>query len=279
MKLTFLGTAAAEGMPAVWCNCETCLRAKAAGGNDIRTRSQIIIDRDVLIDLPPDTYMHALKNKLDLSAVRDVFITHAHMDHCYPQELVLHGEPYAHNMVSPTLNIYGNETVIGITDAANSRELSQKVAATLKTHVLKPFDTAQICGGTVTALPAVHTKNEDCFIYAVRRDGKTALIFNDSGRLSDETHDKIAALGFKFDLISFDCTYGYYEKGIGARHMGMLDNAKEAQQFAKRGVTHGGTKFILTHFSHNGTLLHREMSRKAAELGFDVAYDGLTVEI
>ena len=60
MKITFLGTAAAEAMPATFCNCKYCIEARRLGGKNIRTRSQSIIDGKLLIDLPADTYYHFL---------------------------------------------------------------------------------------------------------------------------------------------------------------------------------------------------------------------------
>lgn len=39
MKLQYLGTAAAEGFPGMFCNCTACERARKAGGKNIRTRS------------------------------------------------------------------------------------------------------------------------------------------------------------------------------------------------------------------------------------------------
>ena len=56
MKLTFLGTAAAEGFPAIFCNCEYCKEARKLGGKNIRSRSQTLINDDLLIDLPADSY-------------------------------------------------------------------------------------------------------------------------------------------------------------------------------------------------------------------------------
>ena len=55
MILTFLGTAAAEGFPAVFCNCDFCKEARRLKGKNIRTRSQTIINDDLLLDLPADT--------------------------------------------------------------------------------------------------------------------------------------------------------------------------------------------------------------------------------
>ena len=51
MKVTFLGTAAAEGFPAVFCNCRFCKEARVLGGKNLRTRSQSIVNDDLLIDL------------------------------------------------------------------------------------------------------------------------------------------------------------------------------------------------------------------------------------
>ena len=69
MQLKFLGTAAAEGWPAIFCQCEACKTARQRGGRNIRTRSQSIVDRKLLIDMPADTYMHVLQNNLDFSKV------------------------------------------------------------------------------------------------------------------------------------------------------------------------------------------------------------------
>ena len=55
MQFQYLGTAAAEGWPAVFCRCKYCLEAQRLGGKNIRTRSQAIVNDDLLLDLPPDT--------------------------------------------------------------------------------------------------------------------------------------------------------------------------------------------------------------------------------
>ena len=67
----------------------------ASCGKNIRTRAQALINEDLLIDLPPDTYMHKLQHNLDLTSVRYLLITHCHMDHFYPQELTVRGSGYS----------------------------------------------------------------------------------------------------------------------------------------------------------------------------------------
>lgn len=278
MLLTFLGTAAAEGLPAVWCNCPTCKRAKAVGGKEIRTRSQILVDDCLLVDFPMDTYCHALKSKLDLSKIDTVLITHAHMDHCYPQEFVLHGDPFAHGMTKSVVTVHGNATVAKIFSAHTAAEMRDDIAQTVPFETAKPFDSfVTESGYEITAFPAVHTPDEDCLIYAVGSGGKTALMFNDSGPLPDTTYDRMKQMNILFDLISFDCTYGH---GHGSeRHMGSFDAVSEREKMLKRGLVHSGTKYVLTHFSHNCKLSYDELVEKEREQDFIIAYDGMKIEI
>ena len=81
MKLKFLGTCAAEGIPALFCDCDTCRHAREHGGKDVRTRSQALIDDRILLDFGPDTLLHCLREKLDISHLEHCLITHVHEDH------------------------------------------------------------------------------------------------------------------------------------------------------------------------------------------------------
>ena len=51
LKIKVLGTAAATSMPLGFCNCDVCKKARQNGGKDIRKRSSIIINDEMLIDL------------------------------------------------------------------------------------------------------------------------------------------------------------------------------------------------------------------------------------
>ena len=78
MIFKFLGTAAAEGIPAVFCECEACTIARKRGGKHIRTRSQAMINDDFLIDLNADTYTHFLNNNIVGSKIKNCIVTHNH---------------------------------------------------------------------------------------------------------------------------------------------------------------------------------------------------------
>ena len=281
MRIQFLGTAAAEGMPAVFCNCEACSRAKTSGGKNIRTRSQILVNGNVLLDFPPDTYFHAITHCLDLSAIKDLFITHAHPDHCSPMELIVRGSPYAHKMTEPVLNIHASKTVLDRIDSIIGAEFKIQARETVRMRAITPYESVRLAAPnghdlTVTSLPAEHTVGEHCFIYLLEEKGATFLQFNDSGILPDEVYAFLKKRKVKIDAVAFDCTYGYFKKGKG-RHMGFLDAQEERARMERFGILQKKCACILTHFSHNSGYMHDEMQAKVKDSGFLVAYDGMEI--
>ena len=50
-------------------------------------------------------------------------------------------------------------------------------------------------------------------------------------------------------------------------------------RLAANGSIDASTRMVLTHFSHNGHMLHDELEAAARPEGFDVAYDGVIYEI
>ena len=105
MKITVLGSGG-FGYPLVFCNCEYCIQARKTGGKNIRTRSQSLINDDLLIDLPADTYSHFLTNGIEGHKINYLLVTHSHADHFYPDELEMRQGCYAHNMKHQVLEMY-----------------------------------------------------------------------------------------------------------------------------------------------------------------------------
>lgn len=278
MRLMFLGTAAAEGVPAVFCNCPTCLNAKAKGGKDIRTRSQILIDDDTLFDFPMDTYMHMLRYKLDLSAVKRVFITHSHMDHCYPQEFCMRGGPFAKDMTAKKVEVYGNSKVCEMFKSDTAREIRPAVREGIDLMVLRPYDEVTSGDMRIIALPASHTVGEECLVYYIERGGNGVLLMNDTGVLDEQVYIRLAKMSVNVKLVALDCTYGALRHGAG-RHMGLFDIVDQKSVMAQAGVISDDAVIIATHLSHNTDLDYDGISALASEYGIIVAYDGMTVDI
>lgn len=273
MEITYLGTAAAEGWPAVFCACEACKRARKEGGKNIRTRSQSIIDGRLVVDLPPDTYWHAIAHGINLAQVSDILITHSHQDHFYPPELILRAEPYAHDP-APILHIYGNGTVRDRYENARRQDDSRDMDDKVVFHEIKPFLPFSTSDGyRVTPIRAAHDPNEECLLFLIEKGGKTLFYSNDTSYYPEDTWEFLQ--GKRIDLVSLDCTLQM--RHGGKNHMGFPENLKVRERLEEQGCADGTTKYVLTHFSHNGGMLHQEMRQQVEDKGFNVAYDGMSV--
>ena len=95
MKIKYLGTAAYEGIPSLFCRCETCEKSRREGGRNLRSRSQALVDDELLLDFPADTVWHFHRFGMDWERIRDCLITHSHCDHLYTEDIEMAREGYA----------------------------------------------------------------------------------------------------------------------------------------------------------------------------------------
>lgn len=275
MRITYYGTAAGEGWPGVFCRCALCREARRLGGRNIRTRSQALVNDDLLLDLPPDNLLHALYFGLDLSRVRYLLFTHSHSDHCYPQDLEHLREPYSHTYPG-RMQVYGNEAVGREIERACGSLGGEKERFDF--HVVdvgRPFP-----AGAYTVLPlrADHMRDERerCHIYRIARGDKSVLYAHDTGALPRETLDCLARQEGKLSLVSMDCTSQSHYDGHG--HMGLENAAELKEKLLELGAADERTIWIVSHFSHNGGWLHGKMEAEARRYGIIAAYDGMSIE-
>ena len=83
--------------------------------------------------------------------------------------------------------------------------------------------------------------------------------------------------GKHLDFVMLDCTNG--PEAEGTNHMGFPDDVEMRDRLRAIGCVDEKTQLVITHFSHNGKLLHEELEALAAPEGFRVAYDGAIFEI
>ncbi|MBS4220152.1 carbon-phosphorus lyase [Bacillus sp. FJAT-49711] len=269
MKVQLLGTAAAEGYPAIFCKCDACMRARKLGGKDIRSRTSAIIDDELKIDFPPDTFHHVLTNNLDLGSIQHLLFTHSHHDHFDPYDLTMRSPVFAHEIDYP-LNIYGNDVVI-----YKCKEVIQFSKEAFRFSRIAPFITFAIGNFQVTPLLADHDKDETCFIFYIEKGNKSMLYGHDTGWFPAQTwawlEDK------KLDFVLLDCTHGLIP---GRRNHLDIDAVKEIKDiFSAKGIIDDTSKVIATHFSHNTKLSHAELISLLRPFGIDVGYDGMIVNV
>lgn len=276
MKIVYLGTGAAEGIPALFCNCEYCTEVKRTGGRMIRSRSQVLLDGELSIDFPPDAFLHAARGA-DLSGVKYLLVTHSHMDHFYAHDFILHGYKYAHAMTEPQLSIYCNEETAQVYDESVRREMREDVGRSVTVHTVRPFERFSFGGWAVCSLKAQHS-SRDPLLFLLEKEGKRVLHLTDTGRLPEETYDYLASAGGRVDLVTLDCTF-LDRPSESTRHMGLEENKLTMERLRSMGLADGDTRFVITHFSHNSRPADALLARAEREYGVIAAYDGMTLEI
>jgi phosphoribosyl 1,2-cyclic phosphate phosphodiesterase len=311
MKLTFLGTAAAEGYPALWCRCERCAVARQRGGRNLRYRSSLLLNDDLLIDLGPDVLSAAIRHGLDLSPVQACLITHPHSDHLEGTMLYWRRKGFVGTPL-PLLRILASDASITRLFRHEGRPIDP---ASVRVHpeAIAPFQHLEIVTGgileadprfveaaaisapvrryQVWTLAASHAEpSMEPMFFAIRqvegpetagKDVAPALLYGtDTGPFSPETWealDRLAAEGVRFAVTAIDATMGLGREG--GSHMNLAQMGWHQEELGRRGLLSPNAHLFAHHFSHNGTPPYEELEALLAEQGLHATYDGLVVQI
>jgi phosphoribosyl 1,2-cyclic phosphate phosphodiesterase len=292
MKIQFLGTAAAEGVPALFCNCPTCVYSRKHGGRNVRTRSQALIDDVLLIDMGPDALLHEINLGLDFTRIENCLITHVHFDHFQLENFQMRQRGYA-NMTPdvPALHVWGSrelyeKMVRPTTDVPlpKGKEIGEGGRVnrddSVFCHAIEPLTPVRIGDHEVVALPACHGTREP-YNYIVRnvKENKALLYAHDTSLWVDERvwqyFDEVKP---HLDLVSMDCTSGNENSPNQSHHMCFIQNLAMRDKLKELGLCDEKTVFISNHFSHNGTdVAYDVFSKITEEKGVLTSYDGMSV--
>ncbi len=265
-----LGSAAAEGVPALFCDCETCHEARRRGGKDLRRRTAYLWD-DVLVDLGPDLFGQTLAFGLDLSRLRHVLITHTHHDHFLPEHLRFRRSGLSVVPADAHLTVYGNEAVRRGVEALGLPLPDLRVDCRT---VRAGQEIALGEGRAALALRAAHDPEEECLLYLLRAPEGTILIANDSAWWPEETWQRLAEE--RVDAAIIDCTYGL--SGNQGGHLSATEVVRAAAELRRLGCLTESGRVIANHFSHNGRCLQADLEVRLGPEGVEVGYDGMVVE-
>lgn len=273
MKIKYLGTAAYEGIPSLFCQCETCKKSLALGGKNLRSRSQALINDELLIDFPPDTVWHFQKYKIDFTKINNCLITHSHSDHFYLDDMAIIRNDYCHT-TDYQIAYYSGEKVYS--DVYKLKNESGNLFENMSINKLEPYKYYLIKDYNVLALPADHDPSSSPLIYAIEYKNKKMLYANDTGYFKDEVINALKDFG-KLDLISLDCT-GALEKGWTSCHMSFDTNLRLLEKLKENQIIDDKTIIVVHHFSHNGKATYDELNNIARSKNIIVSYDGLEIE-
>jgi phosphoribosyl 1,2-cyclic phosphate phosphodiesterase len=313
MNLTFLGTGAAEGYPALWCRCERCTVARQRGGRSLRFRASMLVNDDLLIDVGPDIVASAVRLGVDLAPVQALLVTHPHSDHLEAHNFGWRRKGFVATPL-PLLHIYGSAASVQKMSGVEGRQIDP-AALRVEHHRIAAFQRFEVRTGgelapdprfddpnlSVPATPprryevqtvaARHaTPDAEPMFFAIRqvegpeaggREAPPALLYaTDTGPFLDETWAQLDALGvegWRFDAAIIDSTSGTLKDSTA--HMGVAQMTWHQQELARRRLLTANARRIAHHFSHNGTPPYEELSEILAADGIESSFDGRRVDL
>ncbi|MBP5640130.1 MAG: hypothetical protein J6X55_11670 [Victivallales bacterium] len=273
MKIQFLGTAAAEGWPALFCECEACRKARELGGKNIRRRCAYLLDDDTMVDYGPDIYWQSVEFGIRLEKIRRIFISHSHIDHLVPFELQWRRKGFS--SARTPLKLFADQVALDKITTTPGMENPADYLVDLA--LVEPGNTVTDGDITAFAILADHAQPPEKPVnYVIQRGGVKALIGHDSGWWPEESWQMLQK--FKIDILVLECTYGVRWPDQRLKHMGANVTVETRDELLKRGILKDDAIMVTTHFSHNTQNLHEELEEFFVPKGIQVAYDGLIVE-
>ena len=290
VKLTFFGTGSGTRYPAVWCACEHCAYARAAGGRNIRANCSALLDGDVLLDMNAETFGSADRFGMPLLDADHLLVTHAHGDHFAPDWLVwrrmtpgieaLEPEEQRLRFASrytrlPRLTVCGNRHVARMLEEMPELSLS-KPEQSLSFQLLEAGVTYALKEDLhVTPIAAEHGPEGFTLNYILQREGRTLLYALDTGGYPEASLEVLRR--FRYDLVVMEGTFGpaFARKG----HMTLDKNLEMLRFFMENALWSGAPRFYLSHLSPHWTPPHDQFAEMVAPYGMQVAYDGLTLDV
>lgn len=282
MKITFLGTGAANGYPEAFCRCDNCERARALGGPSLRRRSAALVNDDLLIDLGPDVPVAAAVLGCALTNVRYCLQTHAHSDHLDPT-LLMSRSPEWGVVGAHTLQFYASAASLQRAAEALARDcapgslLDADVAERMNVrfHAVEAFVPFQVGPYHVTPVRANHDPGVEPVLYVVEDDAYCLFYATDTAALSEASWLALRGVGRPFDMVVMDHTYGWGEPAQD--HLGAEGFVAHVARMRRDGLLAEGARVLATHISHPRNPPHPELSAQAARHGYEIAHDGLVV--
>ncbi|HET9533540.1 MAG TPA: MBL fold metallo-hydrolase [Blastocatellia bacterium] len=250
MKATFLGTGTSVGVPAVGCECDTCL---SNDPRDKRLRASLLVEHDdrfVIIDTSTDFRQQALR--AGLKRLDAILFTHSHADHCFG--------------LDDTRPIMFREGPI----SCFASEITWQGLRRIFAYVFEPSSYPgvprivphrieggfNLLGLDVEPLTVIHGR----LPVTAFRIGSFAYV-TDCNIIPDDTCSRLMGL----DLLVIDAL----RFKSHPTHMSLDQALGYIRRLKPR-------RALLTHISHD--IKHAETSEHLPE-GVEIAYDGLTVEL
>lgn len=286
--MVFLGTGAAELLPNPYCECKICQNARYTNDfREKRRRSSLLLDNENLIDFGPDVPYACAQFGISLAGLRNIFLTHSHLDHMSFHTLF--GLKTCVTEV-PNIRVFMSRFVYdklrGLESFAKEAGLNtDKHKEYLSKHCeLVPLEFGKsfsVDDFSVIPLKTIHKAEfvgETGFNYFFERKGHTLLYGSDTGLYPDDNYEVLK--GRRLDTLILEGTRGVGDFPINDKHLTFEGLKIMIDRLKRFGCVYHDTRIIITHICHKAMLTHVEYNalvKKEFGQNASVAYDGYEV--
>ena len=271
MQIVLPGTSGADGMPGLFCGCDTCRAARKFGGKDRRARASALINNDLKIDFGPDVAHSSQTHGLDLSELKYLLFTHGHDDHFAPSELQYLGRYFIRTPDQP-LQIYGPDDVLRRIWCTYQHD-----ALPIELNHIEAFQTVHAGPYRITPIRANHVTDQECFNHIIQdQRGNSVLYATDTGWWGEETWDFLSEISV--DAVVLECGMGPVGN-LYAGHLCLSEFFAVREKLIQQKTIALETPFVATHISHTGGWLHGDYEREFAPHGITTGFDGLRLDL
>lgn len=280
MKITFLGTGAI-GYPLSFCNCSNCQEAKLHRGKSLRKRASLLVNDDLIIDLGPEVQTAMMMYEKDMGLVKYLLQTHPHLDH-YSEESLISRIPYMAMKNQHILDIVASkvclenmseriaryEKIDFLTDEGKNKLMVNPISIEQGNKIdLGPYQ--------VKAIRSTHDEKHGSLLYVLSCNNKNLFYATDTNSLTTEAIEQLKE--YKLDMIILDHTFGYTDYSFS--HLNIPLFLEQIKRLKEEGIITENTLIYGTHISHDGLGYHEKIDMDAKSKGYNIAYDGLEIEL
>ncbi|NGP43825.1 adenosylcobinamide kinase [Bacillaceae bacterium SIJ1] len=276
MKITFLGTAAADQIPSPYCDCPRCEFARKHRGRDMRKRCCYLINDDLLVDIGPDLLVACSLHDVHLLNVKHTLVTHSHRDHFDIANLVVRKQGFQSRSDIPQMNFVAPPSVMTLLNTSGVKDSAMGIQ---RVPIL-PYDEVDLSPYQVKALKATHYPTVGDAVNFIIDDGQsTVLIASDTAVYKDEVWAHLENV--TLDQLIIECTVGTNTsfKAGQERHLSIDGVQYMIEKMREMNVVTDETQLCATHFTHQHCPSHEELSQVLSKLGVECAYDGFILTV
>lgn len=277
MKIKILGSGGWEGIPTPFCNCRVCKIAKEnPNSKNNRTRPEILIETEkgkFLIEISPDIRLQS--TKFNLPPIKDFLISHWHFDHMYGL-LDLHA--WSEFLMDGKINLYCSQKTKEWLDR-NFAHIPKEIV------VLKQFQTFELYGVKITALPVYHMFSQDkdlkekepenTFAFLLEKNNKKVVYLPDYFKIPEKTMNLIK----NSDIIIMDGTYLFEEQFPNKPEQNGLKSDLDhlhGNQILELANSLNANQIIFHSITHLTEKTHEELQKLLPKNMF-LSYDGMEI--